>query len=250
MSKSLVSFEESLTRIKDIINDINANAAQALKDADVRARYETTRCAMMVILSGFFESFIRNAADEFIVELCARAVPFDNLPERIRATHFAGGGAILIRRAEKEKHANPMSESALMVRRLASVTSVMPYELVSEAFGDTRANPSASVVREFLGRFGIENPGERLAQASGFSQSGLETTFQSFIALRNECAHTGTAGNVPTGGEITDFCDFLDKVATAVIDILDVHFSLPPLGVAPAAAPAPAPGLVPGPANP
>src|SRR5258708_15670861 len=116
----------------------------------------------------------------------------------------------------------------------------MPYELVSEAFGDTRANPSAKIVREFLGRFGIESPGERLVNSSGLSESGLETTFGSFIALRNECAHTGTAGNVPTGGEIADYCDFLDKVATAIVNILDAQFSLPHLGGAPAIVPAPA----------
>jgi len=246
MSNSLLSFEESLTRIRDIINDINENVAQALKDTALRARHETTRCAMMVILSGFFESFIRNAADEFIAQLCARAVPFDRLPERIRATHFSGGAAILIKRAEKEKHANPMSESALMVRRLASVVSVMPYELVSEAFGETRANPSAQIVREFLGRFGIENPGQHLTHRSGLSESGLETTFKSFIALRNECAHTGTAGNVPSGSEIIDYCIFLDKVAIAMVDILNVHFSLPPFHVAAVTAPAPAAGLDPG----
>jgi hypothetical protein len=249
MSNSLVSFKESLARIRDIINDINANAAQMLKDSSVRARYETIRCATMVILSGFFESFLRNAADEYIAELCSRAVPFNNLPERIRATHYMGGANILLKRAEKEKRANPMSESALTAQQLASVVSAMPYELVSEAFGDTRANPSATVVREFLGRFGIEQPGDKLVSVSGLSQSGLDTTFKSLIALRNECAHTGTAGNVPTGGEITDYCDFLDKVATAIIGILDAHFSLPPLSVA-LAAPAPAEGLNPGPANP
>ncbi|MGD0544466.1 MAG: HEPN domain-containing protein [Candidatus Acidiferrales bacterium] len=246
MNKSLANFEESLARIKDIINDINANAAQALKDAALRARFETTRCAMMVILSGFFESFIRNAAEEFIAELCARAIPFDNLPEKIRATHFAGGAALLIKRAEKEKQANPMSESALMVQRLASVISVMPYELVSEAFGETRANPSAQIVREFLGRFGVDSPGQHLTRTSGLSESGLETTFKSFIALRNECAHTGTAGNVPTGGEIIDYCVFLDRVATAMINILNIHFSLPPLDVT--AVPAPAPAAAAGPA--
>ncbi len=64
MSNSLISFKESLTRIRDIINDVNANAAKVLKDAAVRARYETIRCATMVILSGFFESFLRTAADE------------------------------------------------------------------------------------------------------------------------------------------------------------------------------------------
>lgn len=249
MSNSLVSFKESLARIRDIINDINANAAQVLKDAAVRERYETIRCATMVILSGFFESFLRNTADEYIAELCSRAVPFDDLPERIRATHYMGSANLLVKRAEREKRANPMSESASMVQRLASVVSAMPYELVSEAFGDTRANPSAQVVKEFLGRFGIEKPGEQLVSASGLSQSGVDTTFSSFIALRNECAHTGTAGNVPTGGEIVDYCDFLDKVATAIINILDIHFSSPPLSVA-LAAPAPAAALNPGPANP
>jgi RiboL-PSP-HEPN len=247
MSKSLVSFKESLVRIRDTINDINVNAAQALKDAAVRARHETIRCAMMVILSGFFESFMRNSADEFIAELCARKVPFDDLPDRIRATHFMGGANILLMRAKKEKSTRPMSDSALIVQRLASVVSAMPYELVSEAFGETKANPSAQIVKEFLGRFGIEKPSEKLAEFSGFSQSGLHTNFGSFIALRNECAHTGTAGNVPTGGEIADYCDFLEKVATAITDILNAYFSSPTLGVAPGMPPPPANGRDPGP---
>jgi len=232
MSKSLDSFKESLSRIRDIIDDINSNAPQALRDQSARARYETVRCAMLVMLSGFFESFIRNVADEFVTELCLRKVPFDRLPEKIRATHFMGGADVLLQRARKEKSANPMSESALTAQKLASVTSTMPYELVSEAFGDTKANPSAGVVREFLGRFGVENPGQLLASTSGLSQSSVETTFSSFIALRNECAHTGTAGNVPTGSEIVDYCDFLDRIAVAIITLLEGHFSSPALGAA------------------
>ncbi|HTU34411.1 MAG TPA: HEPN domain-containing protein [Candidatus Acidoferrum sp.] len=244
MRQSLESFNKSLGRIRAILDDIDLNAAQALRDPSVRERFETIRCAMMVTLSGFFESFMRNTAEEFISDLCARAIPFDNLPPRVRTTHYAGGAALLQKYAGKEKNSIPMAESALIARRLASVAA-MPYELVQEAFGDTKANPNAALVTDFLGRFGIEEPRRKLIQSSGISEAGFETNFASFIALRNECAHTGIAGNVPTGGEISDYCDFLGKIATAIIDTLESHFALPPLAAA-----VPPPAIAPPQANP
>lgn len=244
MRKSLENFNASLDRIRAILDDIDSNAAQALKDASIRDRFETIRCAMMVTLSGFFESFIRNTAEEFVAELCIRAIAFDSLPVPMRMTHYAGGAAQLQKRARKEKNATPMAESALIARRLASVAS-MPYELVSEAFGDSKANPDADLVLEFLGRFGIDDPKKKLIQRSGVTEAGFKTNFESVKALRNECAHTGTAGNVPTGGEISGYCDFLGKIATAIIDMLESHFALPPLAAA-----APAPGNAPTQANP
>src|SRR5258708_37668587 len=108
MSNSLISFKESLTRIRDIINDVNANAAKVLKDAAVRARNETIRCATMVILSGFFESFLRTAADEYIAELCSTSLPFNNLPDRSRAARYMGGEKLLLKRVEKDKRRKPI----------------------------------------------------------------------------------------------------------------------------------------------
>lgn len=244
MSQALTNFRASLTKVRDIIDDIDSNAALALRDSKARERYETTRCAVMVILSGFFESFLRTAAEEFVGEMCSRAVPFDVLPDRVRLAHFMEGAGVLMRQASKEKKDNPMVRSEELVRRLASVSSGPPYELIWEAFADTKSNPKPEVVREFLNRFGLEDSGKKLADKTGISQGSSDTILSSFLQLRNECAHTGSAVSVPTTTEITGYCDFFEKLAKGIDNVLIDHLNAAPFVVpptAPAAAPPPAP---------
>jgi|SRR6516165_6861073 hypothetical protein len=81
-------------------------------------------------------------------------------------------------------------------------------------------------------------------------------TLISFIKLRNECAHTGTASIVPDTTELSGYCDFLNTLATGIDQVLH-HLSVPPFAAS-ALAPAAAagrdtrrpPAAAPGPAEP
>ena len=101
------------------------------------------------------------------------------------------------------------------------------------AFADTKSNPGPDVVREFLARFGITEPGKKLETKMGSSQGSTNTVHVSFIKLRNECARTGTALTVPTTNELRTYCDFLENLATGIESALQDHLHGAPLVVTP-----------------
>src|ERR1035437_3425965 len=159
MQKALLNLKTSVQRVRDIASDIDNNASAALANPTIMARHETTHCAATVILSGFLESFMREVAEGMISEICTRNVPFQNLPDKIRVTHFLAGGYFLHRKAKYERKAgtSSMTESADVVRRLASVgVPQPPYVLLWEAFADTRANPGPDAIGDFLGNFDVQ----------------------------------------------------------------------------------------------
>jgi hypothetical protein len=95
MQKALANLKTSLGRVRDIAVDIDANAQAALANPAIQARHETTLCAASVILSGFLESFLVEVAEDVVSDICNRALPFDNLPAKIRVTHYWEGAAHL-----------------------------------------------------------------------------------------------------------------------------------------------------------
>ena len=127
MQKATTNLKASLTRVRDIAADIDANAQAALANPLVQARHETTLCAATVILSGFLESFLREVAEEMITEICSRAVPFDDLPSKIRVTHYGDGGGKLkdVVRSEGKKQPLSLAKASDVARRLADRKSVV-----------------------------------------------------------------------------------------------------------------------------
>src|SRR5580658_497657 len=102
MQKALTNLISSVSRVRDIAVDIDANAQEALKDPGIQARHETTLCAATVILSGFLESFLKDVAEEVISDICNRALPFDTLPAKVRITHY-WEGAVLLREIARQE---------------------------------------------------------------------------------------------------------------------------------------------------
>jgi hypothetical protein len=65
MQQALIDFQKSLNRVRNIANDISAKTAAALADPLLRERHETALSAVVVTLSGYFESFLRQTAEEY-----------------------------------------------------------------------------------------------------------------------------------------------------------------------------------------
>jgi len=231
MQTALKNLESSLSRVRDIADDADMHASLALSDAALRARDETVQCALAVILSGFLESFLRETAEELIAMISSRGIPFQDLPDRIRSTHFVEGGAILARQAGEERKAKAarMTESEDMVRRLASVLDPS-YQLLWEAFAETRSSPGPQTISEFLGRFAVEDCWKKLAASTGLSENTLQISLKSFLKVRHECAHTGTASVVPTPGDIRGHCDLLERLACGIVQVLEDRLGQLPLG--------------------
>jgi hypothetical protein len=106
---------------------------------------------------------------------------------------------------------------------------------VWEAFAETGGNPGSEVIADFLKRFGVERPIETLASnvflpssnpggaAVNLSPPVLSTMLDSFIAIRNECAHTGQATNTPTASDVLGYCDLLEAIAAGIVATLTAH---------------------------
>lgn len=243
MIKALPNLKGSLDRVRAIADDVDAHVQDALKDADVQERHETTLCAATVILSGFLESFLREAAEEMISDICGRTIPFDHLPSQVRITHFLDGAVHLRNLAGEEKSSNPLilAQASDTASRLSSVSGPqMPYEIVWEAFANTQANPGSKELGTYLKRFHIFEPIRTLAATMKTSENALALRLNSFMEIRNECAHTGRAKNNPTPSDVRGYCDLIQSIGEGVVGVFRNVLAGPPYAaVAPGTVPQP-----------
>lgn len=200
---------------------------------DERLRDETLRCACTVILSGFFETFLKECAAAFIAEISLRNVPFSDLPPYTQLRHFEGGGELLGLKARNHSRASWVSGDHFdLVQRLSSpALRSSNYTLVWEAFATTQGNPGPDVVEEILKSLGVDNRNPRLNTALGGTYSGLRFALGAFILVRNECAHTGTAVNVPTTGAVRSYCTTIEAISHAVVCVLEGRLTEIPFGI-------------------
>jgi hypothetical protein len=223
MQQAFADFQASLNRVRNVANDISAKAAAALADAALRERHETALSAVVVTLSGFFESFLRQTAEEYADQINRLNHPFMQLRAAIRYAHFQGGGTLLNAiggKKRSERHNWTTADALDVAMRLSSVQAVTGYELVWEAFAVTKGNPGPEVVRSFLERFGVERPMETLSLKVGQT---ISVPLKSFIDVRNECAHNGQANQTPVPSDVLGYCDLLEKTAKGIVDTLAAH---------------------------
>jgi hypothetical protein len=240
MQNALTDFQTSLNRVRNLANDASANTSAALADPALRERHDTALSAVVVTLSGFFESFLRQTAEEYADQIDQQNHLFSQLKPAIRHAHFQGGGQLLTAIGGKNRstrHNWTTADALDVVQRLASVHAGTGYELVWEAFAETRGNPGPEVVKEFLVRFGVEKPMETLSQHMGQS---ITLTLGSFIDVRNECAHNGQPNQTPQPSDVLDYCELLERTARGIVDTLAVHQvnQVPPVPASAAAVPA------------
>ena len=238
MQDALNNFRTSLQRIRNLADDALANTAQAMKDPALRERHDTALSAVVVTMTGFFESFLREVAEGYADTICQQNHPFGNLKPNIRYTHFQGGGKVLSRIGGRNRsgwYSWTTATAVDLAKRLSSVNAGPPYDLVWEAFAETGGNPGSDVIREFLKRFGVQRPIETLAQnvhlpstppfpPVPLSSQALSTLLDNFITIRNECAHTGQAANAPpSANDVLYYCDLLENIAAGIVSTLTTH---------------------------
>lgn len=231
MRTALSNFDSSLSRIRAVASDMDARILSS--SPAERLRDETLRCAATVILSGFFESFLKDCTQAYVTLVCSRRVPFVNLSPLMQKQHFVVGGQILGFKYKKEGKVSWISADHLdIAKRLSSPTGQNgDYTLIWEAFASTEGNPSPTVILKILESLGVNEREPRLNRATANGYSALKLALQSFIDVRNECAHTGTTLNVPTTAELVGYCDLLYKIASAFVSVLEQKLSEAPLGV-------------------
>lgn len=202
----------------------------ALRNARLRARQETIQCASMVVLSGYLEAFIRDLSKAFFDTLKARGTGLQVLaagePEtKFTQTHLRNGARILMEMA-KGKDAN-LTDCEQFIKKLYAPFTNEGEPPSWEAFAVTEANPGPRVLKDFLKSLGIADPfaAVSVAAKTRYSAANFDTQLSSFIALRNECAHTGKARTVPEPQTIEDYVDVLRALTLGMCKVLNARAS-------------------------
>jgi hypothetical protein len=177
------------------------------------------RCGSVVLLSGYFESFLKDCMRAFITEVNGYSKPIVMLSE-MKHVHFRQGAKALEWQLKRDKKAGSTTRCEDLVARLASVGMTTGYTLVWEAFANTQSTPGPDVLSKLLGALGVQGTWKRLKEATPAGLVNLETFLTSFIAMRNECAHSGSTTSPPTATDLLEYGKNLDGLAEAVVNVL------------------------------
>lgn len=229
MNSALGEFKESLDGAAVVVDEIDAKIAGALADPRTRALTTYQSCGVVVLLSGYFEEFLRKLISGYCRELTLRGVPFSALPETMRHLHYERGGYVLneIARAHKSSGSTfwklrPLSQ---LTRQLDSATypAGSVTELIWESFVEVGENPGGDTVRFTLKNLGIEKPWpaiEAHASNPAWPTSRFTLVLKDFKEVRNNCAHTGQVSPVPPTGKLRDFIDMFRVLGAALVSLL------------------------------
>jgi hypothetical protein len=205
-----------------MLDDIDAEASAALRDNAVLKKHEAIQSAAVMLLSGYIESFLRDAAENFFEELGDTALFYTDLSPDMQLAHYLNGAQTLAQIVDREKRDKPLSltETVSAVKALIYPISNNSPKLFWKAFAQTRSNPGPEVIKDFLRNFDIKDPLTHLGTKSGYSANHIESQLRTLIKLRNECAHTGSLKSVPSPGTIRDYINFLRKICYGIAKLL------------------------------
>lgn len=217
-------FCTSARPVAKIMDEINRLAVQALKSRDTMARNNAIQCASIVILSGYLESNLKTNAEMFFTVLDKKKCLTTQLPAAYLELHYRAGAKMLAKVSQAEAKKNMgFAETETFVKRLAAPAQSGSHLPLWEAFAETSGNPGPTVIKDYLKRFDIQDPMRAVAvKLRGiYSASVLESKLQSFIDIRNECAHTGSAKSIPLPSDVRDYVTFLRYLTLGIARTLD-----------------------------
>jgi hypothetical protein len=172
-------------------------------------------CASVVLLSGYFESYLKDLIKEYIESINALAKPLSAIPYTMRRKHYAGGAEALVWASKRDKELQTLVMSQDLSRRLASLSNVSGYVLAWEAFANTNSNPGTETVSTLLSGLEIEKGWKAIHDLN--SEFGpLDAFLTAFMKLRNVCAHTGRHSTPPSGADLLDYIEKFRKLSECI----------------------------------
>jgi hypothetical protein len=226
MRTALREFTAATDRITAIADWLDTQTQIILATAGLLPAINAMQCSCVVLLSGYFESFLRDVMQAAVQDINRLNKPFLSLPERMRHLHFHSGAQALKNLAGRERRETPgvTVGSQDMAIRLASVAGAVPYAIVWEAFADTQANPGPDTVRDLLKGLEIENPWQKMdAHCGQLGAEYLRTWLGTFILQRNQCAHTGNVANPPGNQDLRDYARNMLAISSAIVALLEAR---------------------------
>lgn len=172
-------------------------------------------CATVVLMSGYFENYLKNLVKEYIEAINSLGKPLSHIPFDMRLKHYAGGADALTWASKQDKELKSTLISEDLSRRLASLSQPQGYILAWEAFANTKSNPGTETVRTILSGLEIE---KAWVEINGLqtAHGRFDTFLESFIKMRNICAHTGRHHTPPSGVDIVDYVDKFRGLAACI----------------------------------
>lgn len=251
MDGALQQLDEALRGVEHLIDDIAADSQLAVVNPQIRRRIELQACATTVLMSGFFEEFLKGVTRSVATEVAACARPFSALPEELRDAHFEQGGHVLttVHKAFKKgrlTHHWGTASPEEVTRRLYSpsasaagsaaaaaaaaaagppgvVPAPPPYELLWEAFVDVRKNPDSEIVGNLFQRLGLKKPWPLLAvflPRPAWNETLVVSVLNDLRDKRNLCAHTGEVAPPPDIPQMHQFVSMLRALSSAIVGLL------------------------------
>ena len=174
--------------------------------------HETQLSGAIVLLSGYFEAFLKNAVRSVLRAIASNAP----LPDNLRSQHIKGAAKVL-ESSIRFGGVTPESVLARLHYALNEPTRT-PREFVWEAFADTQSNPDKGAVARIADNLGVKQFWPTVFKHSllvqkGHSEQTMLDSLTALIAKRNECAHTGRAITPPSTEEVKSYVVVLDGLA-------------------------------------
>ena len=212
-------FLESLDVIDRVA--LSLSTSEALKPSQLPVT-NAVSCASIVLLSGYFESYLKEIVREYIGEINLLGKPIATIPYGMQVKHYAGGAEALLWASKKDKNLNTTSISQDLTRRLGSLHNNIGYELAWESFAITKSNPGTETVNTILAGLEVE---KAWAAINGLQkQHGrLDTFLASFIEMRNVCAHTGRHHSPPSCGDIVGYVERFRALAECIDMLIGIR---------------------------
>jgi hypothetical protein len=172
-------------------------------------------CATVVLISGYFENFLKNLVKEYIEAINGLGKPLSDIPFDMRLKHFSGGADALVWTSKEDKLLKTTLISQDLSRRLASLSQPSGYILAWEAFANTKSNPGTETVKTILSGLEVEKAWTEINDLQKL-HGRLDTFLTSFIKMRNVCAHTGRHSTPPSGVDIVEYVDKFRALAECI----------------------------------
>lgn len=212
------NFADSLATIDLVGIELSAPAALASGRLPIT---NAISCASVVLLSGYFENFLKNIIKEFIGNVNSLALPKSRIHDDLIRMHYAGGSEALAWAAKIDKNNGNFATSEDLSRRLGSFIAGGSNTLAWESFANTKSNPGPDVVVSLLKGLMIKGGWSEINALTSL-HGRMDTFLTSFMVMRNICAHTGKHSSPPSG---IDICRYVETFL-AICECIDMLFAI------------------------
>ena len=248
METSLISFQKSLTILKEHLKDVeNKNdlldktfslscATKEIKDSISLFQAKRTKekvfdyMVFIISLYGQYETFIEKIIAEYVNELKMSNFKFSQLPHKLCDSYFAKGISLHSKLSwEKFGHLN----KEILAESLYDSTNKDIVNILPEAFYTNAGNYKIGVLAECLSELGIENLKQEICRytplllyykykyGDAINVNSMDDTIlyrfiDEVVDARNKIAHTGSVDEIKDKTYIDEIISFFSLFASCL----------------------------------